>query len=182
MKAFDKLLQNWRINIVSEYIHTQSKILDIGSFDGILFKKLKNKGVHGIGIEPLLKEKLIEENFILVPGYFPNIQGLESEFDCITMLAVLEHIPKDQQQTIFNACFSLLKKNGNLIITVPSQKVDKILHILEFLKIIDGMSTEEHYGFNPLETEKLGTDAEFEMIVHKQFQMGLNNLFVFKKP
>jgi hypothetical protein len=43
------------------------------------------------------------------------------------------------------------------------------------------MSLEEHYGFNPETIIKIAMEANFELYRKKKFQLGLNNLFVFKK-
>jgi hypothetical protein len=75
----------------------------------------------------------------------------------------------------------MLKPGGSLIITVPSRSVDTILDILIFFRIIDGMSTHEHYGFSPKETIVLGREAGFTLVKSRTFQLGLNNIFVFKK-
>ena len=65
------------------------------------------------------------------------------------MLAVLEHIPPHEQPGLAAACARHLKPGGYVIITVPNPIVDRILSWLKFLKLIDGMSLEEHYGFEP---------------------------------
>jgi 2-polyprenyl-3-methyl-5-hydroxy-6-metoxy-1,4-benzoquinol methylase len=71
------------------------------------------------------------------------------------MLAVLEHIPEPQQRPLAESCARFLKPAGVLVITTPSPRVDRILNLLLALRLIDGMSLEEHYGFDPRQTPAL---------------------------
>ena len=77
--------------------------------------------------------------------------------------------------------YLFLNKNGRIIITVPSPQVDSILSVLQRFKIVDGMSVDEHYGFDPSQTETLFMEPKFKLIHKESFQLGLNNLFVFEK-
>ena len=43
------------------------------------------------------------------------------------------------------------------------------------------MALEEHHGFTPSEVKPLFESAGFRLAIHKKFQLGLNNLFVFTK-
>ena len=75
----------------------------------------------------------------------------------------------------------LLSKGGRVIITVPSVLVDKILAILLFLRIVDGMSLEEHHGFSPDDLPGIFLPEGFRLIKKQKFQLGLNNLYVFER-
>jgi predicted SAM-dependent methyltransferase len=97
------------------------------------------------------------------------------------MLAVLEHIPKSKQKEFAIACYNKLKPGGRVIITVPSPKVDLILSGLKIIRLVDGMSLEEHYGYNPRDTETIFDKDMFKLVHHSRFQLGLNNVFVFEK-
>ena len=68
-----------------------------------------------------------------------------------------------------------------MIVTVPSPLVDIILALLRFFGLIDAMTLEQHYGFEPRQTVPLFTKAGFRITKHRKFELGLNNLFVFKK-
>jgi 2-polyprenyl-3-methyl-5-hydroxy-6-metoxy-1,4-benzoquinol methylase len=96
------------------------------------------------------------------------------------MLATLEHIR--EVDPLARECRRMLRPNGRVIITVPSPRVDQVLQILRLVRLVDGMSLEEHHGFNPFETPDLFVRHGFEMEHCRRFQMGLNHLFVFKKP
>ena len=102
-------------------------------------------------------------------------------FDAITMLAVLEHITPDQHFALVSGCARLLRQGGQLIITVPSPAVDHILAVLTTIRLVDGMSLEQHHGFEPHQTADIFCAHGFQPIAHHRFQLGLNNLFVFQR-
>ncbi|WP_405575642.1 methyltransferase domain-containing protein [Winogradskyella sp. Asnod2-B02-A] len=182
MKFIDRFLRNWRIKMVKPYIRANDSVLDIGCFDETLFEKLKTKPIlSSIGIDPLLPQPIEGENYTLLPGKFPDDLKKKQTFDSITMLAVLEHIPTDEQVQLRDNCCQYLNTKGRIIITVPSPFVDHILWILTKLKLIDGMSLEEHYGFKVKDVPVIFNSEQLRLIKHKRFQLGLNNLFVFEK-
>jgi predicted SAM-dependent methyltransferase len=119
--------------------------------------------------------------YTLYPGYFPEACPKGEKFNAITLLAVLEHIPTSQQNQLAKDCYEYLKPKGRLIITVPSPQVDQILEVLLKLKLIEGMSLEEHYGYKPEHTEQIFASPQFRLIHKEKFQLGLNNLFVFER-
>ncbi len=182
MKALDRYLQNARIKQARRFVHKNDTVLDIGSADGVMFDKWKGYISCGVGIDPTLTSKISTDYYVLHPGYFPDacIDGMQ--FNVITLLAVLEHIPSNQQKSFAQACFDFLQPKGRLIITVPSPQVDQILEVLLKLKLIEGMSLEEHYGYKPEHTEQIFSEAKLKLIHQEKFQFGLNNLFVFEKP
>jgi SAM-dependent methyltransferase len=117
----------------------------------------------------------------LVRGSFPDDLPDCAPFDVITMLAVLEHVPRDRQQAFASACAKYLRPGGRLVITVPSPRVDAILSVLKTLRLVDGMSLEEHYGFDPDATPSIFASHGFDAVERRRFQFGLNNLFVFRR-
>jgi len=94
---------------------------------------------------------------------------------------VLEHFPAAAYLDLASGCARFLKPGGHLVITVPSSLVDRILEVLKFLRLIDGMSLEEHHGFDAGQTPAIFPAADFRLIRRKRFQLGLNNLFVFQR-
>jgi 2-polyprenyl-3-methyl-5-hydroxy-6-metoxy-1,4-benzoquinol methylase len=183
MKATDRILQDWRIAKVRKFIQPGAKILDIGSADGALFQRLGPLvGAGSMGVDPTLKEPLTINGSVLHPGFFPEaIPASAGQFDVITMLAVLEHFPETAYDSLRTGCEKFLRPGGKLLITVPSHQVDLILKWLSFFRLIDGMSLEEHHGYEVSHTVEIFRPPQFRVVCHRRFQLGLNNFFAFER-
>jgi len=157
-------------------------VLDVGCGDGQLFRALEGDISRGVGIEPTLEAKVTLAGCELLPGNFPDSVPVGGDtFDVVTMLAVLEHITPDGQAKLASACDAVLNPGGRVVITVPSPRVDDILHVLLALRLIDGISAHEHYGFKPALTTGIFPAPTYRLLKRQRFQLGLNNLFVFEK-
>ena len=181
MTWLDRYLQQWRIKKVVPYIPANAALLDIGCHKGELLVQVKHMINEGIGIDPHCPAGSIAPNINLINGMFPQVVPIGQHYDCITALALLEHIPAEAQPSFINSCYDVLNKNGKIIFTVPAAATDCILSILVKLRLVKGMSLEEHFGFDAKTTPKLAAQAGFKLLVHQRFQFGLNNLFVFVK-
>ncbi len=183
MTRIDRILQAWRIKVALPYIRAGSRVLDLGSADGELFRRAGCCGPGSMGIDPTLKSSLRTiQGFQMIRGYFPDdMPPACPPFDVISMLAVLEHFPPAQHSNLANGVRKLLRPGGLLLITVPSAVVDEILKWLLKLRITHGMSLEEHHGYEVDQTHGIFAEPEFKLLIHRQFQLGLNNLFVFQR-
>lgn len=181
MKALDRYLQNWRIDMVRPYLQPGGRVLDIGCADGALFRRQPGLGAY-VGLDPALTQPLDAPPLCLIRGVFPDDLPSREPFDAITMLAVLEHIPPAQYERLARECAGYLKPGGYLLITVPSAVVDRILDVLHWARLIDGMALEEHHGFSAGQTPAIFAGADdLELVKRRRFQLGLNNLFVFRR-
>jgi 2-polyprenyl-3-methyl-5-hydroxy-6-metoxy-1,4-benzoquinol methylase len=183
MKVLDRYLQSKRIEQTIPFIKAGNEVLDIGSNYGELFDLYIKKGINitGVGIDPNISGDSKGNEFTLIKDYFPTPKLEKKDFDVIVLLAVLEHIPLTNIPGFARNCYERLKSGGKLIITVPSKSVDHILNILLFLRLIKGMELEQHYGYDINMTKPLFEKEGFNLLLHKTFQVGLNNLFVFEK-
>lgn len=136
---------------------------------------------HAVGIDPSLTGLIRGPGYELIPGQFPADMPAGGKFDVIVMLAVLEHLPQHVQALMADSFSSYLNPGGRLIITVPSPRVDDILHVLIRLRLIAGIAVHEHHGFQPTDTLGLLPEPRFRLLRHSRFQLGLNNLFVFER-
>lgn len=183
MTTADRILQNWRIRKAAPFIHDGDRVLDLGSADGVLFERVGRCGPGSLGIDPTLPaDTRTPQGFRLVRGFFPqDLPADAGQFDVIVMLAVLEHFPESGYAALRQGCAARLKPGGRLVITVPSPAVDAILDVLVRLRIVHGMSLEEHHGYEVGHTPEIFPSPHFELRVRETFQLGLNNLFVFER-
>lgn len=182
MKAVDRWLQQWRIAKIRPYLAPGARVLDIGCADGALARAVGDLGAY-VGLDPGLDaSRTLGGGAQLIKGCFPaDLPPHARSFDCITMLAVLEHIPLDVQQTLAADCYRHLRPGGLVLITVPAPAVDYVLALLKAFRVIDGMSLEEHYGFDVRRVPGCFAGASLDLVIHRRFQLGLNHLFVFRK-
>jgi SAM-dependent methyltransferase len=181
VKTLDTLLQRWRIGKLRPWLPSGMRLLDVGTADGALFRAIPGL-VDGVGIDPDLTAGAVPAEVTLVRGNFPNDLPDKRPFDAIAMLAVLEHIPTEFQARLATDCFEYLRSGGLLLITVPGPRVDLILKVLRAARLIDGMSLEQHYGFEPRNTQPIFEAAGLRLEHRSTFQAGLNHLFVFRRP
>jgi len=183
MTTVDRLLQDWRIRKATPFIRTGDRVLDLGSADGVLFERLGICGPGSMGIDPTLPANLrTRQGFLLVRGFFPqDLPAGSGPFDAIVMLAVLEHFPESGYAALAAGCARLLKPGGRLVISVPSPAVDAILDVLIRVRLVHGMSVEEHHGYDVTRTPEIFPEPDFALLAHETFQLGLNNLFVFER-
>jgi len=181
MKPFDRLIQKRRIDQTAKYIRPGVRVLDIGSADGALFRRFEGAIGEGVGIDPGLEGEVEGNGWRLVPGWFPDDLPDSEPFDVIALLAVLEHIPSDEQSQLARDCARLLKPGGHLIVTVPSLLVDPIAKALTRLRIMTAVALEQHYGFDARDTPDVLSVDGLRLVKAKRFELGLNHAFVFRQ-
>jgi len=168
------------MRIAAHWIPKGSRILDIGCHKGEFLLWLGEKISPSVGFDPLYKEKTIPgEHQFFNQNFQEGLHFDEDSFDAIILLATIEHI--QDKSIIARESARLLHPGGRVIITVPSPFVDKILDILLWLRIVDGMSLEEHHGFLPEELPDIFIPKGFRLRNNQKFQFGLNNLYVFER-
>ena len=121
------------------------------------------------------------ENLELISGDIIEID-IGGIYDVIVLPDVIEHIPLAQHRTLFDKLSKLLKKEGFILIHIPSpyylewatqykkedlQVIDQPVHTLELLKNLDNTNLYVHY----LNTYSIFNNPEdYQIIVLKQKQ------------
>jgi SAM-dependent methyltransferase len=180
MRTFDIILQRWRSRIAQPWVPAGANVLDIGCLQGEFLSCLGDRIRSGIGLDPSAQPyetpryRVLSERF-QEPAPFPD-----ASFDAVVMLATLEHIL--DKEPLARECHRLLRPGGRVIVTVPSPTVDIIMAALIRCRIADGTALDEHHGFMPQAVVPLFRDRGFVLEKWRRFQLGLNHLFVFRKP
>ena len=179
MRFGDRLLQKWRIRVAESWVPDGSRVLDIGCYQGEFLQHMGDRIIDSFGIDPLAPEIKTDHYALLKDTFSPPTDFLSDSFDAIVILATLEHMSEPDR--IAMECARILRPVGRVIITVPSPLVDQIVDVLVRIRVLDGMSMEEHHGFLPSELPQAFCKASMSLIIRRRFQLGLNNLFVFEK-
>lgn len=184
MKAIDRFGRWWRVKKALAQSPAQVKaVFDIGCDDGYLLGAVRGDGVRRDGCDPLPKAADFPGDHF-EQGYFPDAVPSADEipeggYDAIFALAVFEHLQAEDLRQASPVIARMLAPRGRLIATVPHPFVDKILHVLIALRLIDGMEVHQHHGFDP---RTLASEMpDLKLVKKKTFQLGLNNLFVFER-
>jgi len=179
----DRLLETLRFAKATPYIPRGARVLDIGTGDGAFLRHLTGHIRSGVGIDANLPRAaaIDTETCRLVRGAFPKDLKDAGPFDVITLLATVEHIPMDVLPTVAAACWEHLTPGGQVVITVPQPEVDGLLHLLKRLRLVEGFSMHEHYGFDPACLPDI-FNHRWQLLKRDRWGLGCNNLFVFGKP
>ncbi len=184
MTPLNTYLRNRRMAIACSQVPDGARVLDVGCRDGYLFQYLGDRLGEGIGIDPDLMEGRDAGRYRLLTGWFPDdLPEDVGTFDVVTLLAVLEHLQPVEQEQLVVDCRNLLRPGGRVVLTVPSKEVDHVLRVLRALRLAADDSVDQHWGFDARRrTVPLFEAGGFSTLVHRPFQLGLNNLFCFTLP
>jgi SAM-dependent methyltransferase len=181
MKPADRLLQRWRIGKAMEWVPAGSRVLDVGCADGSLFRLGKARITSGVGVDPRPLTWDEGSRYERRIGTYPAAIHDGESFDAVVMLAVVEHIDADELERWAKATHDVVRPGGRVIMTIPSPLVDQILHVGQRLGLLEGMEVHQHHGFEPGDVVPVFIAAGFELVHRGRFQLGLNNLFVFRR-
>ncbi|MCU0291452.1 MAG: methyltransferase domain-containing protein [Thermoanaerobaculaceae bacterium] len=178
MRALDRLLQGWRIRAAARWIPVGASVLDVGCFQGELFETLRGRLGPSVGMDPLAAPREAAGYRILRTTFSGSLPFDDQTFDAVVMLAALEHIV--DKVPLARECRRVLRPGGRAVLTVPSPVADRVIELLVAVHILDGMSLDQHHGFHPGLTPGIFLPHGFRLEHHSRFQLGLNNLFVFR--
>jgi SAM-dependent methyltransferase len=181
LTSIDRFLQRWRFAEARPYIPRGARVLDVGCSDGALFRYLGNDLGSGVGIDPAIRRPVDGDRYRLIRGRVPADLPEGVAFDVVTLLAVVEHLPASELDALRSGSSHALRPRGRLILTVPSPKVDRLLHWLERMRLVSGIGLHEHHGFDPSEVPRAFSGDGLQLVISRRFQFGLNNLFVFER-
>ena len=172
-----------RIRKAVKHIKDNSMVLDIGSgLDAKMLLMLEPRIKKGIGLDyraSKFKSRKIAVKKFIVKDRLPYRQN---SFDHITMLAMIEHLKHPEK--IAKECHRILRKGGSLIITCPTPRADRLLHVLLKIPLVfsdEEEATKHEKCFRSDELGSLLANAGFKKVMIKPFELGLNTLAVAYK-
>lgn len=141
--------QKKAMDFCRSYLRPSDSVLEIGTGAGIITRFLcENVAMVtsiDISAENIRIAKLVCESFnvdfivsdMLNEGLSSAMKGLS--FDVIVLIDVIEHIPLDQHEKLFDRMTGLLRENGRIILTFPSTGYQDYLRSKkpEALQVID---------------------------------------------
>ena len=162
-----------RYNLISKYIKSPNKVLDIGCSNGVFLDLFKNSETWGIepsssgyGIKNV-KHKIIHD-------YFEKARLPQNYFDLVIMNHTLEHV-KDADIVLIKI-YKLLKKGGILFVDVPN--AGGLGSLILGSKWAYRAPKEHTYQFTKDSLSKVVKDSGFN-ILHWESRSGL---FEFANP
>jgi SAM-dependent methyltransferase len=180
MRLVDRVLQSWRARVARAWVPDGARVLDIGCHQGEFLASLGDGIGPSVGLDPLAASVSTPHYRLLAQGFREPAPFPDGSFEAIVLLATLEHIR--DKAPLGRECWRLLRPGGRVIITVPSTLVDAIVDVLCWVRLADGMSLDEHHGYDPRTTPAVFGAHGFTLEYSRRFQLGLNHLFVLRKP
>jgi 2-polyprenyl-3-methyl-5-hydroxy-6-metoxy-1,4-benzoquinol methylase len=168
------------MRMADRYVRPGDRLLDVGCHDGAFIESVRGRVTTAVGIDPLATP-MQSGAVTILRGVFPADARLAPDsFDCVTMLATLEHV--DDPVAVARACFRLLAPGGRLVVTVPHVIAHHLVSALMWLAVLDGMGIEGHRGFDVRSTWPTLSNAGFRLLEQRRFELGMNHLYVAGKP
>lgn len=166
-----------KIRISQVLMHSDGNILDVGCGFNNLARNYRGNNPNSLSIG------IDSHNWHNMPDVIADARYLpirNETFDSISFVASLNHIP--YREKALDEARRVLKKDGKIYVTMISEIVGRIIHML-FDK------DEKERGFK--EGEILGMPRDkiislfertnFKLTKESKFELGLNKLYTFKK-
>ena len=155
-RALLRLARWLRARHAGRYMQAQNRHLDIGCGDGYFLRR--SPCAECFGLDKDMGDK-VTDSLDFPDGYF----------DCVTMLAVIEHVP--DPKPMLSEIHRVLAPGGRLILTTPKEAADALISL--YARDVD----EIHEIYYTTDTLKELTEGLFELQAHHTFFLGLNQVF-----
>jgi 2-polyprenyl-3-methyl-5-hydroxy-6-metoxy-1,4-benzoquinol methylase len=112
-----------RFSIVADLCKDAKSLLDYGTGSAYLLKLLsESSSIERLtGYEPM--EAMYQQALITCQDLHNVVLTrkleINTKYDCITCLEVLEHLEKNNQVAVLNYCFEAINAGGKIVISVP---------------------------------------------------------------
>ena len=163
---------------IQRALHWMSgKTLDIGCGDNRLINEYRQKGGEGIGVDVYNwgKQDLVVEDTARLPFD-------DAEFDTVTMIACINHIPN--REAVLKEVHRVLRPYGRLVLTNLTPALSYVWHRYAFWDEDQhkrGMKAGEVYGLSTSLLLEMLARADLTLEHHSRFSLRLNAIYVCRK-
>ncbi len=156
--------------------HVRGRLLDIGCGLNALVRSYSGEGI-GVDVHQWGDVDLVVDDSASLPYR-------DGEFDTVTIVAALNHIPN--RTDVLREAHRVLKVGGKIIVTMIPPPVGRLWHVLRGSWDADqrerGMKEGEVYGMTGSEIRLHLAQAGFRISYEQRFMLGFNRLTVATKP
>jgi len=165
------LLESWRLRVVLP--HVRGRLLDLACG----YNNLTRAHGNGLGADVFPWEGI--DVRISDAARLPF---RDSSFDTVSVVAALNHIPN--REAALGAVNRVLRPGGRVLVTMIGPATGRIAHMLFHQDETrrGGMRPGELQGIRPSAMRVLLQQSGFELEREVPFQLGLNRLYVARKP
>lgn len=180
-----RYLANARLSRAKPYIH--GDVLDLGCASGQILREFGDSIAHYTGID--YDERFIAELRDTFPRSSFLARNLDDEpldlgkkFDCVTMLAIVEHL--FNQKHVFSEVKRALKPDGRVLITTPTPLGNDVVHRLgAAVGLFAKSAVDDHIViYNRHRFTILADEVGLEIQHYESFQFGCNQFVVLGRP
>jgi ubiquinone/menaquinone biosynthesis C-methylase UbiE len=182
MQGLEPLFQELRIRKIWSHLEPYAKkgvLVDLGcDEEQVLVKRVAPMMKRTIGLDIVVKDAVVKLHNGVT--YEVKKADLTKKFpladktaDVVTMLAVLEHLPKPER--VVKEAFRVLKPGGVFLVTVPSQMSEPILEFLAKIGLVRDEMIDQHETYFTHELlRKVAQDAGFKKVEVSSWELGCN--------
>lgn len=165
------LLEPWRLRVVLPFV--RGRLLDLACGYNNLSR------AHGFGLGA---DVFPWEGIDIRIGDAAQLPFRDGSFDTVSVVAALNHIPNREAALL--AVMRVLRPDGLFLSTMIGPRTGRLAHLFfhQDENRRGGMRQGEVDGISPAAMRTLLRQAGFELVREVPFQLGLNRLYVAKRP
>jgi len=184
MALLTNYLINARMSRIEPYIG--GDVLDLGCGSAEILAKYGSKIEHYCGIEySKTAVQTLQANYPQATFYVRNLDqeklALDNTFDCILMVALIEHL--FNQKHIMDEVAAALKPGGKIVITTPTPFGNDVVHRMgASFGLFSRAAVDDHIViYNHHRLKLLAKETDLKLEKYFTFQLLCNQFAVFTK-
>ena len=161
--------------IVGTSPYISGRLLDIGCGTNTLVRSYDGAGV-GVDVHQW-------GDVDLLVGDSAELPFGDAEFDTVTIIAALNHIPN--RSDVLREAHRVLGERGTIVVTMIPPRLSKVWHLLRKPWDADqterGMKDGEVYGLTARQVSRFLESSGFEVVLERRFMLRMNGITVARK-